>query len=88
MFADARLNLRHTMPIEFVCSNAECRKTLEVADDLAGKKVRCPKCRTVMVVPRADPGSDASDSTGYEATMALEEELVKESPHRTSLAPA
>ena len=61
------------MQIQFHCSNAECRRKLEVGDELAGKKVKCPKCKTVMVVPRPDSGTDASDSTGYEATMALEE---------------
>ena len=66
------------MAIEFHCSNKDCRKTLEVADELAGKKARCPKCKTVMVVPRPDSGTDADDSTGYEATMALEEKLVEE----------
>jgi len=64
--------------IEFLCSNKDCRAELTIGDELAGKKVKCPKCRTVMVVPRPDSGTDASDSTGYEATMALEEELVEE----------
>jgi len=39
------------MSIEFICSNAECRKKLQVGDELAGKKVKCPKCRTVCVAP-------------------------------------
>ena len=34
--------------IEFLCSNSECRATLEVGDELAGKKVRCPKCKTIL----------------------------------------
>ena len=33
------------MAVEFICSNSECRKKLEVGDELAGKKVRCPKCK-------------------------------------------
>ena len=66
------------MAIDFICSNAECRTKLEVGDERAGKKVKCPKCKTVMVVPRPGSGAEAGDSTGYEATMALEEELVEE----------
>jgi len=66
------------MSVQFPCSNPECGTKLEVGDELAGKKVKCPKCKTVMVVPRPDSGTDASDSTGYEATMALEEKLVEE----------
>ena len=42
------------MSIDFICSNPECRKELEVGDELAGKKARCPKCKTVVVVPRAE----------------------------------
>lgn len=37
------------MAIEFSCS--ECDKSLRVKDDLAGKRVRCPGCQTVMKVP-------------------------------------
>jgi len=42
------------MAIEFLCSNPECRKKLQVGDELAGKKVRCPKCKTVCVAPGTD----------------------------------
>ena len=68
--------------VEFICSNSECRRKLEVGDERAGKKVKCPKCKTVMVVPRPDSGTAAGDSTGYEATMALEEDLVKTSSQK------
>ena len=66
------------MAVDFICSNAECRRELSVGDELAGRKVKCPKCKTVMVVPyRGDelpacPESgvrDAKPPTGYEATM-------------------
>ena len=56
------------MAIEFHCSNQDCRKKLKVGDERAGKKARCPKCKTVSVVPRVEIGAD--DSTGYEATLA------------------
>ena len=43
------------MSIEFLCSDPECRTKLEVGDDLAGKKVRCPKCKVVSVAPEPTP---------------------------------
>ena len=42
------------MAIEFVCSNRDCRRKLKVGDELSGKKVKCPKCKTVMVVPETN----------------------------------
>ena len=50
------------MNIEFICSNQDCRRRLEVGDDLAGKKVRCPKCKAVCVAP--DTNEPMSPSTG------------------------
>src|SRR5262245_3103230 len=37
--------------IRFRCS--QCQKPLQVKDELAGKKVRCPQCKTVVVIPVA-----------------------------------
>src|SRR3989442_876187 len=36
------------MPITFSCS---CGKTLRTKDDLAGKRIKCPHCDAVLVVP-------------------------------------
>jgi len=59
--------------IEFLCSNAECRTKLEVGDELAGKKVRCPKCKTVCVAPGAGEqgGAAAGEEAGAEAVDAF-----------------
>lgn len=38
------------MPISFPCP---CGKTLQVGDDFAGKRVRCPACRAVATAPPA-----------------------------------
>jgi len=49
------------MPIEFRCGG--CQKKLRVADQHAGKKVRCPSCRHVNAVPAsttAEAGAQAS----------------------------
>jgi hypothetical protein len=40
------------MPVSLTCSG--CKSTLKVRDDLAGKKVKCPKCATLLTVPAAE----------------------------------
>ena len=66
------------MAVDFICSNVECRRELSVGDELSGKKVKCPKCKTVMVVPKPRSATDASDSTGFEATMVEANEQMSE----------
>ena len=39
------------MPIRFACSNPSCGSRMRAADEQAGKKVMCPRCRTVQIVP-------------------------------------
>lgn len=41
------------MPITFACA---CGKTLKVADEHAGKRVKCPACQAVASVPAAAGG--------------------------------
>ena len=41
------------MPIRVKCGN--CKKTLSVKDHLAGKKIKCPVCQTVVAVPLLAP---------------------------------
>jgi len=43
------------MPIEFPCT---CGKRLKVADEHAGKRVRCPVCGVPQLVPDAEPVVD------------------------------
>jgi DNA-directed RNA polymerase subunit RPC12/RpoP len=38
-------------PVSFRCSG--CRKTLKGKPEMAGKKIRCPECGTMMLVPSA-----------------------------------
>jgi predicted Zn finger-like uncharacterized protein len=45
------------MPVQLTCSG--CKTTLKVRDDLAGRKVKCPKCASVLTVP--DEGQDATE---------------------------
>jgi len=47
------------MPISLVCSN--CEKNLKIPDEMAGKKVRCPACKTVLTVPAVEEEEEAVD---------------------------
>jgi hypothetical protein len=40
------------MAISLRCTG--CRSSLKLRDDLAGKKVKCPRCQTALVVPETD----------------------------------
>ncbi len=46
------------MPIRVKCD--ACKKTLSVKDHLAGKKIKCPLCQTVVVVPNPGPAKESS----------------------------
>lgn len=41
------------MPIQLTCPS--CSKRLQVGDDLAGRKIRCPNCKAIADVPAASP---------------------------------
>src|SRR5262249_57081102 len=41
------------MPIKFSCPHCKC--TMTVADALAGKRGKCPKCKGVISVPAPAP---------------------------------
>ena len=45
------------MAIEFTC--LECSRKLRVADDVAGKRIKCPQCKSVVRVPANEAGGDA-----------------------------
>jgi serine/threonine protein kinase len=34
------------MPVQVVCPNPKCRKTIAIKDELAGQALRCPACKT------------------------------------------
>jgi len=40
------------MPIEVACQNPLCGVVLTLKDDLAGKKIRCPRCGAAVDVPK------------------------------------
>lgn len=51
--------------IRLTCDN--CSKPIDVADDMAGQKVKCPACGDVNVIPVAGrkPGPDRAAAAGY-----------------------
>ncbi len=48
------------MPIEIQCSG--CSKTLKAKDSLAGKRVKCPACHTVLEIPQSSSPPAAAAS--------------------------
>ncbi|MBP90101.1 MAG: hypothetical protein CMJ64_25905 [Planctomycetaceae bacterium] len=57
------------MPIETICKG--CARKLRVADDYAGRKARCPHCKTVYDVPSLPvSGNLLGESTTLPATTA------------------
>jgi hypothetical protein len=59
------------MPISMKCS---CGRALQVKDEFAGRKVRCPRCRSVLLIPLSDAPQDEED----EAYNLLNEESDEE----------
>jgi hypothetical protein len=48
------------MPIPVQC---DCGRSLRIKDELAGRKVKCPQCAAVLLVPRPET---AAEELGYE----------------------
>jgi hypothetical protein len=70
------------MAIKFTCPH--CQKALSVKDDsLAGKKVGCPKCRKVVVIPQPAAAAPAEDVEAL-AAAALGETKAVAGPAPTS----
>jgi hypothetical protein len=70
------------MPISVKCPNANCGKALKVKDELAGKKVKCPGCATVIAIPSPEepevveapveePSAPAAPAPGLEQATAI-----------------
>jgi DNA-directed RNA polymerase subunit M/transcription elongation factor TFIIS len=69
--------------ITFRCENPDCKKTLRVNEDLAGKRVKCPKCGHKMKVPAAA----ASAQTPAPAQVATTKPAEKALPRPAEKAP-
>src|SRR5262245_51345335 len=44
------------MPILVSC---DCGEEMRVGDDVAGKRIRCPSCNSMLTVPDVSPSKDA-----------------------------
>lgn len=61
------------MPLSLACP---CGQKLKVRDELAGKKVKCPKCAKLLVAPLPDP----KEEEPLELDEAIEEEEKPSAP--------
>jgi len=68
------------MPISFQCG---CGRTLRVKDELAGRKVRCPECSTILAVPKSDTEFHVTDVS----VAATPSDVEKEPDWEESEAP-
>jgi len=65
--------------IKFTCS--KCAHQYQVADDYAGRKVRCKNCKTTCIVPK-------TDNTGCGDSLARFNSLLQEMQEYEKIAPA
>jgi hypothetical protein len=42
------------MPIQVICPNPKCLTRFSVADKFAGQKGPCPKCKTIITIPKKE----------------------------------
>jgi DNA-directed RNA polymerase subunit RPC12/RpoP len=47
------LNRRPTVMIRFVCEL--CGEEIDVQDQLSGRQIKCPKCKSIRIVPDKSP---------------------------------
>jgi phage FluMu protein Com len=69
------------MPISLTCP--KCSGKLRVADNLAGKKIKCPKCAAIVPVPASESASITAEATpagpkGITADIPSREEMADE----------
>jgi predicted Zn finger-like uncharacterized protein len=61
-----------------------CRTTLRVRDELAGRKVKCPRCQTILPVPEGDVDVEVDEEEPV--AVASKQQAIRTS--RTSRQPA
>lgn len=69
------------MPISFSCS---CGKRLKVADNLVGKKVKCPGCQSVTLVPAQDGDETAAAPKAKPSMPAAKPGMKPPAPDKTA----
>jgi hypothetical protein len=66
------------MTIRLKCPSATCQKVLIVKEELAGKRVRCPACKTSVSVPA--PIAPPPDLEAFAAAAFTEDPAAKAAP--------
>jgi hypothetical protein len=67
------------MPITFVCPN--CKRSLTVADNLAGKRGSCRNCKTILTVPTPGGARQAAPAAPVDVEAAAAALLADEPQH-------
>ena len=57
-----------------------CNSKIRVPDKAAGKRVKCPKCATLLTVPAADPAPGPDPETAGVSTTPLPPAPATDSP--------
>lgn len=73
------------MGIQFSCNS--CSSTLDVKEEFAGKQARCPKCKTVMVVPATDTADDLTYAAASPEQPAQEPPDYQTNPYAAVVVP-
>jgi anti-sigma factor RsiW len=67
------------MPIDLSC---DCGRALRVKDELAGKKIRCPQCKSILAVPTKE---DEAEEMLLEVIADEDEEPAERRPRRPAI---
>jgi hypothetical protein len=70
------------MPINLTC---ECGKKLAVKEEMAGRKVKCPGCGAVLVVPAISDSAAPDDVAGEDAPVPRRKEAEPPKKSKTLL---
>jgi len=73
------------MPVALTCT---CGRSMRVKDEIAGKKIRCPACSTVLLVPRRDTPTDDEEEAGNLLLEEPEEPRSDDNRDTADVAPA
>jgi uncharacterized membrane protein len=76
------------MPIKFKCSG--CGQVLQVGDEAAGKKAKCPKCHNVVTIPTPDlvPLESPEDKDDWPGWDELGPKTANLNPFQAPAAPS
>jgi serine/threonine protein kinase len=70
------------MPLQVVCPNPQCRKTMAIKDELAGQTLRCPTCNAKLSAVSRSDSLEASE-TAKDPSMIQAASAAKKSASST-----